>query len=119
MTEFEAASLVLQEASLTAQQAAVWVAALVGASQCSLIAFGLFIMRQAARHRDAQHRETMETMERTHRENMAALTAQREAQKDQHRESMEALQTQREEQKDQHRENMEALKELIRRTAAP
>ena len=66
MTEFETATLAiqqaalkLQEATLVAQQASVWVAALVGAAQCSLIAYGLYFMRQAARHRDAQHRETM------------------------------------------------------------
>ena len=86
------ASLAIQKASLAAQQASVWVAALVGAVQCSLIAYGLYFMRQAARHRDAQHRETMkaldsrhretmEAMERTHRENMEALAAEREAQK--------------------------------------
>ncbi len=133
MTEYEAASLALheaalaiQKASLEAQQASVWVAALVGAAQCSLIAYGLYFMRQAARHRDArhretmkalegrqqtqndQHRETMEAMERRHRENMAALTTRREAQKDQHRENMAVLEDQR-----------EALMELIRRTSAP
>ena len=104
MTEYEAASLAvqqdmltlqqstlaLQQASLAVQRAAVWVAALVGAAQCALIACGLYIMRQAAKHRDAQHRETM-----------AALNAQREAQSE------------------LHRENMEALRELIRRTSAP
>ena len=111
MTEYEAASLALQKASLTlqeasialqeaslaTQQAAVWVAAVVGAVQCALIAYGLYIMRQAARHRDAQHRENMAQ----HRETMASLQAQREAQSE------------------QHQENMEALRELIRRTAAP
>ena len=111
MTEYEAASLALQqsaltlqEAALAAQRAAVWVAALVGAAQCSLIGYGLFIMRQAARHRDALHRETM-----------TALGDQRAAQSEQHRETMAA-----------HRETMaalegqnEALRELIRRTSAP
>ena len=70
MTEYEAASLTIQEASLAiqraslaAQQASVWVAALVGAAQCSLIAYGLYFMRQAARHRDAQHRETMKALD--------------------------------------------------------
>ena len=67
MTEYEAASLALQQAALAAQQAAlaaqqasVWVAAIVGAAQCSLIGYGLYIMRRAAIHRDAlQHRESM------------------------------------------------------------
>ena len=89
MTEYEAASLVLQQAALAAQQAAVWVAALVGAAQCSLIGVGLYIMRQASKQRDAQHRETM-----------AAINVQREAHSE------------------QHQENMEALRELIRRTSA-
>ena len=96
MTEYEAASLVLQQAALAAQQAAVWVAALVGAAQCSLIGVGLYIMRQASKQRDAQHRENIAQ----HRETMAAINAQREAHSE------------------QHQENMEALRELIRRTSA-
>ena len=83
MTEFEAASLAvqqtaltlqkdtlklqqvslaLQQASLAVQRASVWVAVLVGAAQCSLIAYGLYIMRQASRQRDAQNRENMEAI---------------------------------------------------------
>ena len=31
----------------------------VGLVQCSLIAWGLWLMRQGARHRDQQHEETM------------------------------------------------------------
>ncbi|MCY4382908.1 MAG: hypothetical protein OXE44_07135 [Nitrospinae bacterium] len=91
------ASLALQEASLAVQQASVWVAALVGAAQCSLIGFGLYIMRQASIQRDALHQETM-----------AALQAQRDAQREQHRETMKALEGQN-----------NALMELIRRTSAP
>ena len=82
MTEYETASLIvqqaslslqkdslaLQQASLTVQQASVWVSATVGAAQCSLIAFGLYIMRRAAVQRDAQHQENMAQ----HRETMAA-----------------------------------------------
>ncbi len=97
MTEYEAASLVLQ-------QAAIWVAALVGAAQCSLIGVGLYIMRRAAIQRDAMHRENMAQ----HRETMAALQSQREAQSEQHRETMKALEGQN-----------NALRELIRRTSAP
>ncbi len=103
MTEYEAASLALQQAALAAQQAAlaaqqasVWVAAIVGAAQCSLIGYGLYIMRRAAIHRDAQHRETM-----------AALNGRQEAQSHQHRETMKALEGQQ-----------TALIELIRRTSA-
>ena len=139
MTEYEAASLALQKASLTlqeasialqeaslaTQQAAVWVAAVVGAVQCALIAYGLYIMRQAARHRDAQHRENMAQ----HRETMkaletasgshGALKAERETQSEQHRETMAGIER-------RHRETMaalegqrESLRELIRRTSAP
>ena len=89
MTEYEAASLALQQAS-------VWVAAIVGAAQCSLIGCGLYIMRQAAHHRDAQHRENMAQ----HRETMAVLDRQ-------HRENMVTLNGQN-----------EALRELIRRTSS-
>lgn len=100
MTEYETASLTLQLAS-------VWVAAIVGAAQCSLIGYGLYIMRQAAHHRDAQHRENMAQ----HREAMKALDSR-------HQETMAVLDR-------QHRENMvslngqnEALRELIRRTSS-
>ena len=96
MAEYEAASLALQQAALAAQQASVWVAAIVGAAQCSLIGYGLYIMRQAAIHRDAQHRETM-----------AALNGRHESQNAQHRETMKALEGQQ-----------TALIELIRRTSA-
>ena len=126
MTEYETASLALQEAALAAQQAAVWVAAIVGAAQCSLIAYGLYIMRRAAIQRDAQHREnmaqhqeTMKALDSRHQEAMATLKGQQEAQSDQHRETMAAIES-------RHRENMEAIKvqseslrELIRRTSAP
>ena len=119
MTEYEAASLALQQSALAAQQAAVWVAALVGAAQCSLIGYGLYIMRQASRQRDAQHREnmaqhreTMKSLDSRHQEAMAALNGQHEAQSDRHRETMAAMDS-------RHQENMEALRELIRRTSAP
>ena len=111
MTEFETATLAIQQAalklqeatlaiqkaSLAAQQASVWVAAIVGAAQCSLIAYGLYFMRQAARHRDAQHRETMEALENRHRESMEAMDRR-------HRETMAEIDS-------RHRENMAALAE--------
>ena len=59
MTEYEAASIALQQAALAAQQASVWVAAIVGAAQCSLIGYGLYIMRRAAIHGEALHQESM------------------------------------------------------------
>ena len=116
MTEYEAASLVLQQAALAAQQAAVWVAALVGAAQCSLIGVGLYIMRQASKQRDAQHRENMAQ----HRETMAAINAQREAQKEQHQETMAAHQETMKVLEGQNKalDNQQmAMMELIRRTS--
>ncbi len=129
MTEYEAASLVLQQsalalqkASLAAQHASVWVAAIVGAAQCSLIGYGLYIMRQAAHHRDALHQETMTQ----HRETMAVLKGQHEAQNDQHRETMAQHRENMAALESQHQETMKALEgqqsalmELIRRTSAP
>ena len=104
MTEYEAASLAVQQSALALQQAAIWVAAAVGAAQCSLIGIGLYIMRQASKQRDALYRETM-----------ASLNAQREAQSEQHRETMKALEGQHKALENQ----SEALRELIRRTSAP
>lgn len=112
MTEYEAASLAVQQAALAAQQAAIWVAAAVGAAQCSLIGLGLYIMRRAAIHRDAMHRETMKALDSRHRETMVSLSAQREAQSEQHRETMKSLEN-------RHEETMAVLRELIRRTSAP
>ena len=65
----------------------------VGLVQCSLIAWGLWLMRQSARHRDQHHEETMaalrqqgealqrgnESSDQQHEENMAALRQQGEA----------------------------------------
>ena len=72
MTEYEAASLTLQ-------LAAVWVAAIVGAAQCSLIGYGLYVMRQASKQRDALHQETMKALENRHQETMKALEGQNNA----------------------------------------
>ena len=92
MTEYEAASLTLQ-------LAAVWVAAIVGAAQCSLIGYGLYIMRQASKQRDALHQETMKALDSRHRETMASL-------ENRHQETMKGLEGQQ-----------SALMELIRRTS--
>ncbi len=73
MTEFEAATIAFQEAtiayqnaslvhqqsSLTATYVQAGVAGVVGLIQCALIAWGLKLMRQSARHRDQQHEENM------------------------------------------------------------
>ena len=66
MTDYETASLALQQASVEIGRASVWatyvqagVAGVVGLIQCALIAWGLQLMRQSARHRDQQHEENM------------------------------------------------------------
>ena len=107
MTEYEAASLAVQQSALALQQAAIWVAAAVGAAQCSLIGVGLYIMRRASKQRDALHQETMKALDSRHRETMAALQTQREAQSEEHKETMKALEGQN-----------NAMMELIRRTSA-
>ena len=73
MTEFEAVTIAFQEAtiayqnaslahqqsSLTATYVQAGIAGVVGLIQCALIAWGLKLMRQSARHRDQQHEENM------------------------------------------------------------
>ena len=66
MTDYETASLALQQASVEIGRADVWatyvqagIAGVVGLIQCALIAWGLKLMRQSARHRDQQHEENM------------------------------------------------------------
>ena len=59
MSEFEAATIAYRNASLWARYAQAGIAELVGLTQCALIAWGLRLMRQNARHRDQQHEETM------------------------------------------------------------
>ena len=60
MTEFEAATVAYQTASLAMQQAQLWttyvqagVALLVGGAQCGLIAWGIRVMRDSNHSRDA------------------------------------------------------------------
>ena len=59
MTEFETATIAFQHASLWAMYAQAGMAGVVGLIQCALIAWGLKLMRQGARHRDQQHEENM------------------------------------------------------------
>lgn len=68
MSEYETATLALAQAQLAlaqtrvgimqsqviVAQAQVWVAALVGLVQCSLIGWGLWMMRGASKQRDVQ-----------------------------------------------------------------
>ena len=67
----------------------------VGLVQCSLIAWGLWLMGQSARHRDQHHEETMVAL----------------------RQQGEVLQRRNERSDQQHEENMLALKVLIERTS--
>ena len=60
MTEFEAATVAYQTASLAIQQAQLWTtyaqaggALLVGGAQCGLIAWGIRVMRDSNHSRDA------------------------------------------------------------------
>ena len=65
MTEFEATTL-------TYQYAGLWVSGGVGATQCLLIGFGLWMMHRSANQRDKQHTETMADYARRHEEATAA-----------------------------------------------
>ena len=95
MTEYETASLALQQASVEIGRAGVWatfaqaaVALVIGGLQCGLIYVGLRRMGEASTERKDQHDETMTAMKVQHEESMAA-----------------------------HEASMTALTELIRRTA--
>ena len=92
MTEYETATLAIQQSSLAIQQATLemsraaleisreeleisrlglWAQIVIGVVQCVLIAGGLWIMRQAAITRDKQHEEAKDR----HEETMLALRA--------------------------------------------
>ena len=79
MTEFEAATLALQENQLWAAVAIPVVAGLVGLGQCGLIAWGLFIMRQANHARAAEGQRLERAADHRHTEAMRALDSQAEA----------------------------------------
>ena len=80
MTDYETASLALQQASVEIGRAGVWatyvqaaVALVVGGLQCGLIYVGLRRMGEASAERKAQHDETMTVLQNQHTENMVAL----------------------------------------------
>ena len=89
MTEYEAATVAYQTASLAMQQAQLWStyaqaggALLVGGAQCLLIYLGLRMMSRTNDHRDHFHTETMQQQtaamrasERQHLATMRALEA--------------------------------------------
>lgn len=99
MTEFEAASLALQEVANDRTLG-------VGLGQIAVIVIGLIVMRAEGRARAKEHAdrhvESMTEVKAQHAESMAEIKAQ-------HAESMAEI-------KAQHAESMEALKVLIERT---
>ena len=113
MTDYETASLALQQAGVEIGRAGVratyvraGVALIIGGFQCGLIYYGLRLMSKGSTERTTQlttqHAETMAA----HAETMAA-----------HAETMAVMQTRHAENMAAHAESMTALKELIRRTA--
>ena len=102
MTDYEAASLALQEViALTAVAGIV-----VGFAQCALIWAGLRIMRRAADLRDVVTDRQHQADEHRHVEAMKARAAAMEESERRHAETMQALDGQR-----------RALEVLIERTA--
>ena len=75
MSEFEAATIAFQNASLWATYAQAGVAGLVGLVQCVLIASGLKIMQRSTADRQRQ----TDLAEKRHEESMLALHQQGEA----------------------------------------
>ena len=90
MTDYETASLALQQASVWAIYVQAGVALVIGGLQCGLIYVGLRRMGEASTERKAQHDETMTALKTQHEASMAA-----------------------------HEASMTALTELIRRPAPP
>ncbi len=88
MTDFEAATLAYQATTLTYQYAGLWVSGGVGAAQCLLIGFGLWVIYRSADRRDRQHAVAMDAEARRHREFMAALEKRHDADTKRHQEVM-------------------------------
>ena len=87
----------------------------VGLVQCSLIAWGLWLMSQSVRHRDQHHEETMAAL----RQQGEALQRRDERSDRQHEETMAALRQQGEALKgvsEGIREMGEGIREMIART---
>ena len=94
-------TLELQQASLAVQRASVWVSAIVGAAQCSVAGYGLFVLHRDNNRRAEQHIKNMKAIEGRHQETMTAFESR-------HRETMKSLE-----------DRNNAMMELIRRTSAP
>ena len=97
MTEYEAASLAISRAGLTATYIGLAIAA--GNMLAAIVAAAGIWVFGSAMHRSNKQRA--------------------EAEKDRHTESMEAERRRAEAEKNRHEESMTALKELIRRTSPP
>ena len=104
--------------------AGVFVAGVVGGTQCGLIAWGIRIMRDSNLTRESRHTEVMAAFDRQHVESQRQEKeaerrheeADREAQR-RHDEAMAAFDRQREESRRRHDEALTALTALIERTA--
>ena len=83
MSEFEAATIAFQNASLEATYWATYVqagiAGLVGLVQCLLIAYGLRLMQRSNADRAEQNQLLFNKMDKQHEENMLALQQHGEA----------------------------------------
>ena len=104
MTEYEAASLAISRAGLTATYIGLAIAA--GNMLAAIVAaVGIWVFGSA--------------MHRSNKQRAEADQRRAEAEKDRHTESMEAERRRAEAEKNRHEESMAALKELIRRTSPP
>ena len=129
MTEYEAASLAISRAGLTASYIGLAIAA--GNMLAAIVAavgiwvFGLAMKRSNDQRAEAEKRRAEADQRRAevekdrHTESMEAERRRAEAEKDRHEESMEAERRRAEAEKNRHEESMAALKELIRRTSPP
>ena len=86
MTEYETATLALQEASLALQELSIWATVGVGLMHAVLIGCGLWMMHRASSDRnramdddhrvaDQRHEEVQKVAQQRHEEAMAALKA--------------------------------------------
>ena len=103
MTEYEAASLAISRADLTASYIGLAIAA--GNMLAAIAAAGIWVFGSA--------------MHRFNKQRAEAEKRRAEVEKDRHTESMEAERRRAEAEKNRHEESMTALEELIRRTSPP
>lgn len=92
---YQATALGYQATALGYQYASLWISGGVGATQCLLIGFGLWVMHRSADRRDRQHSAAMagdarrhEEVMKKHEETMAALEKRHDADARRHEEVM-------------------------------